>query len=1093
MLGQSNKKESVDRRRCGRVDPDPPVFSSTRRPNGTVRPVLTGALAMLVCLAGPASRADLQPALPSLVPPYAQAADGKRVYVVQLRAPAALAIHGAMRRSAHDGSRIAAAAPALQAFGEGLARSHDELLATVGASSEKIYSYRYALNGFAARLSPIQVSKLRGRPDVARVTEDRLRHLKTNDSPGFLGLLARDAGLRSGLGLQGEDVVIGIIDSGIAAHHPSFADTVDPPMPRLCQTRWGRHSLLGRWLCRRFRSKAPTVAFEAPTDWHGVCQTGPGFDASNCNNKLIGARFYRSGFQQLYALDQNEFPSPRDADGHGTHIASVAAGVGVAATIGGADLARVSGMAPRARVAVYKACWLEPGAIRGSCAMSDLAQAIDDAVADGVDIINYAVGAADGLPTDPDSLALLAASNAGVLPVAAAGNSGPNPSTLESPGTAPWTLTVGAASRAGTRFDEAIKITAPTQIAGSYRAKEAGFTRRLRTTGPVSTQLILVNDGVLAISGSSIGTTYDGCEAIQNGVALSGKVAFLQRGICTFQVKLHNAEAAGAKAAIVFSDADDLILMDGTRGSVNIPAVMIGKTDGARILERLQAGAAVNVTLDKSIVLTHHDGGNVMGKFSARGPNLAIADVLKPEVVAPGVDILGAQTPDVANGVRGETFQYLSGTSMAVPHVAGIAALLKESHPDWSPAALRSALVTTARQDVLEEDGKTAADPFDFGGGYIVPNKAISPGLLYEAGQPDYDAYSCGTALPLVSADDCAALQAAGYSFSAAELNLPTIAVSSFAGATSVRRRVTNADAAATYTAVITQPQGTAITVSPASLSLAAGASADYTVTLTNLGTQTDEWQFGSLTWTSAGHAVRSPLAVMARSLLGPGDVAGTGITGAVAIPLQFGYAGIYQPAVLPLQGPDPAGIAQDIYVANDPSASYAIGLATADLPASVTRRVFTVAPGVTLLRVALYDTDTDGHGTDNLDLYVYCPGGQCSQANAVLASTNPTSNESIDIAYPEAGDYVIDVHGFATDEVAGGTGAKFKLFAWAIDGSGTADLAVAGPEAVAPGQNENVAVSWHDLVPAARYLGVVIHSDGTRNLGFTAVSVAAP
>jgi hypothetical protein len=151
------------------------------------------------------------------------------------------------------------------------------------------------------------------------------------------------------------------------------------------------------------------------------------------------------------------------------------------------------------------------------------------------------------------------------------------------------------------------------------------------------------------------------------------------------------------------------------------------------------------------------------------------------------------------------------------------------------------------------------------------------------------------------------------------------------------------------------------------------------------------------------------------------------------------------------------------------------------------------VPAGTTLLRIALYDAETDGHGTDDLDLYLYCPSGQCTAADAVLASTNPTSNEAIDIVYPQAGDYVIDVHGYSTDEVTGGPGAKFRLFAWAVVDSGPADLGAVGPGTVTTGQSADVTVSWQGLAQGTRYLGAIVHTDGSRNLGFTSISVVGP
>ena len=212
--------------------------------------------------------------------------------------------------------------------------------------------------------------------------------------------------------------------------------------------------------------------------------------ATYCNNKLIGARYYIDGFLEEYDLDPNEFISPRDADGHGTHIATTAAGNFVQATLAGTPVAKISGMAPRARIAVYKACWLEPGAARGTCSTADLARAIEDAVADGVDIINYSVGSDDGID-DADDLALLAAADAGVLTVAAAGNEGPVPGSINSPAAAPWVLAVGASSRRGDRFRAAIRVNSPASVKKDYPAVEAAFTPRLQDVGPLTLRLIV--------------------------------------------------------------------------------------------------------------------------------------------------------------------------------------------------------------------------------------------------------------------------------------------------------------------------------------------------------------------------------------------------------------------------------------------------------------------------------------------------------------------------------------------------------------------------------------------------------------------------
>ena len=550
---------------------------------------------------------------------------------------------------------------------------------------------------------------------------------------------------------------------------------------------------------------------------------------------------------------------PRDADGHGTHIATIAAGNFVDATLAGTFVARINGIAPRARVAVYKACWLEPGQIRGTCSTADLARAIEDAVADGVDIINYSVGSDDDI-NDADDLALLAAADAGVLTIAAAGNDGPAPESVLSPAAAPWVLAVGASSRRGDYFREAIRVNSPASVQKDYPATEAGFTPRLRDVGPLTLRLILVDDGIIGNFDDGTGTTFDGCETIVNSAEIKNQIALLQRGGCDFETKIRNAQTAGAKAALVFNNQGEPILMRGARNSVSIPALMIGQADGQLLLERLVDEDPVEVTLDKMVFLTIRDQGNEMQGFSGRGPSKWEPGVLKPDVTAPGVDILAGHTPDVANNVRGERFQYLSGTSMAVPHVAGIAALLKEAHPDWSPAALKSAVVTTARQDIRKEDGSTPADPFDFGGGHVVPNRAVAPGLVYDAGSSDFDAFLCGRGEERLNVD-CPALAAAGYATDASDLNLPSIAIDGLVSEQLVRRRVTNVGPDAQFTASVAPPTTIDVEVTPSVLSLSTGESADVEIRLTTDGTDFDTWQFGTLTWSSGDTTVRTPLA----------------------------------------------------------------------------------------------------------------------------------------------------------------------------------------------------------------------------------------
>jgi hypothetical protein len=649
-------------------------------------------------------------------------------------------------------------------------------------------------------------------------------------------------------------------------------------------------------------------------------------------------------------------------------------------------------------------------------------------------------------------------------------------------------MAVAAASRAGTRYDDALRVTAPAAAVGDLSSKEAAFTPTLRGTGPVAGQLVLADDGEPTVDRDDA-TRSDACQDLENGVAVSGRIVLVRRGGCDFQDKVERAEAAGAVAVVVYSNAGAPITMSGERDSVGIPAVMISETDGESLATRLDAGETVEVRLEKGRIVARSDAGNIIAGQSARGPNPLLPDVLKPDVAAPGTDILGAQTPDVANGVRGEAYQYLSGTSMAVPHVAGVAALLMEAHPDWSPAAIRSALVTTARQDLRKDDGATAADPFDSGGGHIVPNAAIAPGLVYDAGPEDYDAFACGAGIPRVSEEECAALVEAGYPTAAWDLNLPSVAVGDLVTSREVRRRVTNVGEAAQYEAVFTAPPGVAVSVSPATLSLATGETAEFSVTLSSLGNaaRLGQWGFGSLTWTADGTNVRIPLAIRPEALAAPAVVSGAGESGTAQYAVGFGYAGAFTVRTAGLAAPDvfPG------FVTDDPLNLYSIQTDDSALPDHTRRFRVPVPAGTAYLRIAVAGLDEGA--TDDLDLYVFCPAGLCPDGNELLASTSATSVEVIDILAPPPGEYVIDVHGYETDDVAGGDGANFEMGTWIVGATGgEGALASAAPGIASVGGTGEVVLDWQGLAPGQLYLGLVTHGDGERDLGQTLVEIVS-
>ncbi|MGB5347072.1 MAG: S8 family serine peptidase, partial [Woeseia sp.] len=626
---------------------------------------------------------------------------------------------------------------------------------------------------------------------------------------------------------------------------------------------------------------------------------------------------------------------------------------------------------------------------------------------------------------------------------------------------------------------EALEVTQPASLAGRYAIKEAAFSAPLSEKGPLDAELILADDGDDTLSGGVSGTTFDACEPLINDAEISGKIAFIQRGGCEFDDKVANAETAGAIAVVVFNIAGDPTVMTGNN-SATIPAVMVGQADGNRILDELNANKVVQLTLDKSFFLTVADTGNVMGVFSSRGP-APVQDVLKPDVTAPGINILAGFTKDAANSVSGEEFAFLTGTSMSTPHIAGVAALLKQAHPEWSPATIRSALMTSAYQDVNQQDGTTPANAFDFGAGHIAPNAANDPGLVYDAGDDDYDAFSCAIASPAVTQARCAALTAAGLSLDASDLNQASLAIARLANSQMIRRRVTNvSDAAANYAAQVVAPPGILISVVPSSLSLAPGQSASFDVTMSYDSGPLNTWRFGSLTWVSDDHEVRSPLAARPIALTAPSEVFGTGSNGTLTFPVEFGYDGLYTAAVHGLNLP----LVVSSRVDQDDDKNFT----TSDEGNGATAHVYAVPPDQAYLRFALFDSLTDGD--DDLDMYVYyCPDNiNCSR---IGESGGETSREQFSILVPGAGTYVVYVHGFATDNVSGGPGAQYDVVAWQFglnDDAG--NMTVTAPPAVTSGSTEQISVDWTGLQTGTIYLGGISHTTPSGLVGITVIGI---
>lgn len=544
-----------------------------------------------------------------------------------------------------------------------------------------------------------EVEAVRRLPGIAAVYRDELRALDTARTPQFIGArtLWRELG---GQDQAGEGVVVGVLDSGVWPELPSFSDP-DPagqPYP------------------------APPPSWAGTTcDFAGGANPGP---PAGCNGKLVGARRFMATYDAVSGLLPTEFTSARDDDGHGSHTASTAAGNAHApASVSGAPLDEVSGVAPRAHLAIYKVCGYE------GCYTSDSVAAINQAIADGVDVINFSIGGGGNPYADAVSLAFLDAYAAGVFVAASAGNDGPAANSVSH--REPWTTTVAAST------DDGI------------------FRGRLHLAGDGGSSLVLKGTsvtGAIAAPSPVVSAAGLGDALCLNPFApgtLAGRVVVCQRGTNARTDKSANVAAGGAVGMILSNvNPSDTINQD----SHFPPAIHLAAAAAAQLDAFLASHANVTATIGQGTLtdVDHFPGGppslypgtaggqDVMAAFSSRGGPGQTLGISKPDVTAPGVQVLAGRTPEPAapdssaSGAPG-LYMFISGTSMSSPHVAGAAALLKALHPGWSPWQVKSALMTTARSWVAKEDGATHADAFDYGSGRVDLRRAGHPGITFKA------------------------------------------------------------------------------------------------------------------------------------------------------------------------------------------------------------------------------------------------------------------------------------------------------------------------------------------------------------------------
>jgi subtilisin family serine protease len=959
-------------------------------------------------------------------------------YIVQLAEDPVTAYTGTIKgykaTKPSKGQKIDPNSPAVTSYMTYLTARHDALLASVGAT-KKLYSYGYVFNGFAADLTPEQADKLAATKGVLAVSKDEARSLDTSSTPNFLGL-AGPTGFWASTGVKGEGVVIGIVDGGIWPEHPSFSDRTGTN---------GNDSQDGK------------LSYQQIPGWHGKCTPGELFNASNCNQKLIGARYYNAGWGGNAGIDATlpwEFNSPRDFGGHGTHTASTAGGnEGVAATGPASVFGSISGMAPRARIAAYKVCW-ETGT-GGSCFNSDSVAAIDQAVADGVDVINFSISGTQTNFLDPVEVAFLFAADAGVFVAASAGNSGPASSTVAHPG--PWLTTVAAGTHNRNGEGSATLGNGATYYGASVAT----------AVGPAP--LIASSDaGLPGADPTAVALCYaavdNGGTAVLDPAKVAGKIVVCDRGVTARVNKSLAVKEAGGIG---------MILLNPTANSLNadfhsVPTVHLQNTDYAAVHAYAATAGATATINDATIV--YNVPAPFTASFSSRGPlRAAGGDLLKPDIIAPGQDILAGVAPP---GNGGRLFDLYSGTSMSSPHIAGIAALFKEAKPGWSPMAIKSALMTTAG-DVLD-GGSPAPETnpvliFRQGAGHVRPSNALDPGLVFDHGFLDWLAMLCGTTNG-VSAGTCNALKSLGYSTDPSDLNVASIAIGDMAGVQVVKRRVTNVGiATATYTASINGLVGFNVTL-PDPLTLAPGETKSFEILIQRTTSALNAYTGGQLRLADgAGHTVRVPVVVQPVALAAPASVSGTG--GPITYGVTFGYTGSF--------GAVPRGLVAAVVnagtVSDDPTDS-ACSLTSPNAQLIPV----TIPAGTTYARFSLFDADVNP-GSD-LDLCVF------RGTTLVGSSGSGTSAEEVNLVNPTAAAYTVVVQGWG---VVGSS--PFKLHTWLLDAADAGNMAVTAPASATTGGTGTISLSFTGLTSGTKYLGSVVYSGASGLPNPTIVRVDAP
>ncbi|TKY59961.1 Subtilisin protease SBT5.3 [Spatholobus suberectus] len=713
---------------------------------------------------------------------------------------------------------------------------HHEFLGSFLGSSDTakdsiFYSYTRHINGFAATLEEEVAAEIAKHPKVLSVFENRGRKLHTTRSWGFMGLEHNGVISSSSIWKKarfGEGVIIGNLDTGVWPESKSFSEEGLGPVP---------------------------------SKWRGICENG--IDHTfHCNRKLIGARYFNKGYASVAGPLNSSFDSPRDREGHGSHTLSTAGGNMVAGvSVFGQGYGTAKGGSPKARVAAYKVCWPPVGG--DECFDADILAGFDMAIHDGVHVLSLSLGgSASSFFNDSVAIGSFHAANHGIVVVCSASNSGPADATAEN--LAPWHITV-AASTMDRQFPAYVVLGNNM----TFKGESLSSARLAHKFYPI----IKATDAKLASARA------EDAVLCQNGTLdpnkVKGKIVVCLRGINARVDKGEQAFLAGAVGMVLANDktSGNEILAD----PHVLPASHINFSDGRAVYNYINSTKFPVAYITHPKTQLHTKPAPMMAAFSSKGPNTIVPEILKPDVTAPGVSVIAAYTE--AQGPTNQVFDKrripynsVSGTSMSCPHVAGIVGLLRTLYPSWSPAAIKSAIMTTATtldnevEPLLNAtDGQ--ATPFSCGAGHVQPNRAMDPGLVYDTTINDYLNFLCALGY---NETQISVFSQGPYQcrkkFSLLNLNYPSITVPNLSGSVTVTRTLKNVGSPATYIAHVRNPNGITVSVKPNILKFKnAGEEKSFKVTLkAKQGKASNNYVFGKLIWSDGDHYVISPIVVKA-------------------------------------------------------------------------------------------------------------------------------------------------------------------------------------------------------------------------------------